>query len=103
MDIDRGENRRSLDDLNQGIRKLVSRPGRQAPKYRPLSKSDSICLAYFSRIGSHLYCRLKHVSISQKLGYHALSYVWRWRPTTNKPQDGDENATRPIFVDGQEV
>jgi len=103
MDTNRGNKCRMLDDLNREIRRLISHLGRKAPSYQPLSERDSIRLAHFSRIGSQLHCRLEHVAISQKPSYHALSYVWRWRPKTSSSQESDENASRPIFVDGRKV
>ncbi|KAK0658021.1 heterokaryon incompatibility protein-domain-containing protein [Cercophora newfieldiana] len=80
-------------------------PPGQGAKYQPLKAEGHVRLVQFSRLGSQLHCRLKEVSISEQPEYHALSYVWRWRPQSSDLADPghDENATRSVFIDGREV
>ncbi len=73
--------------------------------YQSLRDEGSFRLARFFRTGSELRCQLEHVSMSQKPEYHALSYVWRWRPQSYDSEsiNKDLEVTKPIFVDGKKV
>jgi len=82
--------------LAQGALSLAAHMDGTAFPYKPLQDGE-IRLAHFSRVGNQLHCRLEHVSQSIP-DYHALSYVWRWRP-----RGGQNYEMKSLYINGKKV
>ena len=75
---------------------------RKISVYQPLTEQDGIRLIHFFRFGTQLHGRLEEAALSKKPTYHALSYVWHWRPQAEGGGDGGGGA-KTIYLNGRAV